>query len=337
MESSPPLLTSPSFARHVRITVFEPTQAHYQSVVRGMLQGKVVPFLGVGVSMAGRPVDAPWRVGRYLPDSRELATHLAGTFDYPPGDLLDLLRVSQFIQIMAGSGPLYDELRQVFDADYPPNSLHALLARFPRLVRERVVKQYQLIVTTNYDDALERAFLAAGEEFDLVNYIADGEHRGRFRHFRPDGRCSVIERPNEYSDLSLDRRTIILKIHGAVDRQDSERDSYVITEDHYIDYLTRTDISNLVPVTAVAKIRRSHFLFLGYSLRDWNLRVILHRIWGGQALTYRSWAIQLDTHPVERESWGRRGVEILYASLDDYAEQLSAQLDAYLLPSGPGE
>ena len=40
---------------------------------------------------------------------------------------------------------------------------------------------------------------------------------------------------------------MILKIHGAVDRVDAERDSYVITEDHYIDYLTRTDISNLMP------------------------------------------------------------------------------------------
>ncbi len=30
---------------------------------------------------------------------------------------------------------------------------------------------------------------------------------------------------------------MILKIHGDVDREDSERDTFVITEDHYIDYL----------------------------------------------------------------------------------------------------
>ena len=83
-------------------------------------------------------------------------------------------------------------------------------------------------------------------------------------------------------DLSLDDRSVILKIHGAVDRSspDGEDDSFVITEDHYIDYLTRTDLANLVPITLAAKLRRSHFLFLGYSLRDWNLRVILHRIAG---------------------------------------------------------
>ena len=32
-----------------------------------------------------------------------------------------------------------------------------------------------VIVTTNYDDALERAFRAANEPFDLVTYVAEGE------------------------------------------------------------------------------------------------------------------------------------------------------------------
>jgi hypothetical protein len=88
---------------------------------------------------------------------------------------------------------------------------------------------------------------------------------------------------------------VILRLHGAVDRVGSEWDSFVITEDHYIDYLTRADISNLLPVTLAARLRRSHYLFLGYRLRDWNLRVILHRIWGQQRLTYKSWAIQQDS------------------------------------------
>jgi hypothetical protein len=101
----------------------------------------------------------------------------------------------------------------------------------------------------------------------------------------------VVERPNEYRALRPGERTVILKMHGAVDRTNPEAtwDSYVITEDHYIEYLARTDLANLVPVTLAAKLRRSHFLFLGYSMRDWNLRVILHRIWGEQKLKYKSW------------------------------------------------
>jgi hypothetical protein len=223
---------------------------------------------------------------------------------------------------MAGSGPLYEELHQLFDADFPPGPLHALLADLPAILRERGTPRYQLIVTTNYDDALERAFRAAGEEFDVVSYAAEGDERGKFLHVPPDGEPTLIERPNEYTALDLDRRTVILKIHGAVDRTNSDRDSYVITEDHYIEFLTRTDISTLVPVELAAKLRKSHFLFLGYSMRDWNLRVILHRIWGEQRLSYRSWAIQLDPEPIEREFWAKRGVEIMRMRLEDYVEGL---------------
>lgn len=113
---------------------------------------------------------------------------------------------------------------------------------------------------------------------------------------------------------------MILKLHGAVDRSrlDSDGDSYVITEDHYIDYLTRTDVSSLVPVLLAAKLRKCNFLFLGYGMGDWNLRAILQRIWGAQARNYQSWAIQVDAEPIERKFWERRGVEILDIDLEDY-------------------
>ena len=128
--------------------------------------------------------------------------------------------------------------------------------------------------------------------------------------------------------MSLERRTIILKIHGAVNRavSDGEGDSYVITEDHYIDYLTRTDLANLVPVTLTAKLRKSHFLFLGYGLRDWNLRVILHRIAGEQRLSYKSWAIQRSPTPLDQKFWGRRDVDILDIDLARYIGSLRGRL-----------
>jgi hypothetical protein len=128
---------------------------------------------------------------------------------------------------------------------------------------------------------------------------------------------------------------VILKIHGAVDRPTGERDSYVITEDHYIDYLTRTDISNLVPVTLAAKLRRSHFLFLGYSLRDWNLRVILHRIWGEQKLSWKSWAIQLNPHAIDQEFWRNRDVDIFNVRLEEYVAALSERMQALPHAGGP--
>lgn len=315
----------------------DPLDGHYRMVAKAFAEGRVIPFLGAGVNLCGRPAGVPWRQGQYLPAGGELAAYLAEAFGYPPDEALDLVRVSQYVAVMNGSGPLYEGLHALLDADYPPTPLHQLLASLPGVLRGLgYPPRYQLIVTTNYDDVLERTFRAAGEPFDLVTYIAEGEERGKFLHVSPAGEPVLIDRPNEYRGLNLDQRPVILKIHGAVDRANPERDSYIITEDHYIDYLTRTDISNLIPVMLAAKLRKSHFLFLGYSLRDWNLRVILHRIWGEQKLNYKSWAIQLKPQTLDQEFWRKRDVDILDVRLEDYVAALSQRFTA--LPrwgSGP--
>ena len=216
----------------------------------------------------------------------------------------------------------------MFDADYEPTPLHRYIASIPSILREKgYPPRHPLVVTTNYDDALERAFLAANEPFDLVAYVAEGEERGKFIHVAPGGEVCLIERPNEYRGLSLDQRSVILKIHGAVDRAGALWDSFVITEDHYINYLTRTDISALLPVTLAAKLRKSHFLFLGYSLRDWNLRVILHRIWGEQKLTYKSWAVLEKLELMEKDFWRSREVDVFTVPLDEYIAALQERLD----------
>ncbi|HEX4865649.1 MAG TPA: SIR2 family protein [Acidimicrobiales bacterium] len=310
---------------------------HYRTVASEIAAGRVVPFLGAGVNLCGRIQTAGWRASQHPPSGVELTEHLARSFNYPRQPPTDLARVSQYAATMNGSGPLYEELRKVFNIDYRPTAVHRLLAQLPALLRARVTTpEYQLIVTTNYDNALEQAFQAAHEPFDVISYMADGEHRGQFLHYLPGDNPRLIHRPNEYTELRLDQRTVILKIHGAVDRASPDRDSYVITEDHYIDYLTRTDISNLVPVTLAAELRRSHFLFLGYSLRDWNLRVILHRIWGQQRLSYKSWAIQLDPDELEREYWIKRDVNILNVSLEEYVAGLNLQLQDLLMPGKEG-
>jgi hypothetical protein len=72
-------------------------------------------------------------------------------------------------------------------------------------------------------------------------------------------------------------------------------------------------------VSLAAKLRRSHFLFLGYTMADWNLRVILNRLWSDQPLSYRSWAVQPEPMPLEREFWRRRDVEVHELPLEQYA------------------
>jgi DNA-binding SARP family transcriptional activator len=275
-----------------------PAEDHFDEVLRILLGGRLVAVLGTDVG--------------------ELAGRLAERFDYVENGA-GLPRVAQYVSVMKGSGPLYDELHALLDADAPPTAVHRFFASIPPVLRDRGVP-HQLIVTTSYDLALEAAFLEAGEEFDVVSYIATGSARGKFCHITPDGEGRLIDLPNTYAtELSLERRTVILKLHGQVDRgPEREWESFVVTEDDYIDYLAQMDLTGAVPVSLAAKLRRSHFLFLGYTMADWNLRVILNRLWSDQPLTYRSWAVQPEPMPLEREFWRRRDVEVHELPLEQY-------------------
>ncbi len=299
----------------------------YDVIVRRLLRGKVVPVLGAGVNLSERPPDVGYLRGRYLPSGAELAAELAHARPMI-GNGYDLAQVSQYITAREGQAVLYEELHDVFDADYPTTRLHRTLARVARHLRETPGADCMLCVTMNYDDSLERAFREADEPYDLVTYIAEGRDRGKFRHTTPDGTSTVIPRPNEYAGLRLDERTVIAKVHGAIDRSE-KRDSFVITEDHYIDYISRADINSLFPVTLAAKLHESHFLFLGYSLRDWNLRVMLYRLWGEQeGRTYKSWAVQSQPSPIDQAAWDERGVDILPVLVQDFIEGISCRLPA---------
>jgi hypothetical protein len=210
----------------------------------------------------------------------------------------------------------------VLDRDVDPSPLHAWLAGLPPLLRSRGLPQ-QLIVSTGLDVCVERAFEAAGEELDVVAYVAAGRDRGKFLHISPDGAATVVDEPNAYAGLALDERAVLLKIHGHVDRGETrERESFAVREDDHIDYLVG-DSAGAVPVQLAARLRRSHLLFLGYAVDDWSLRVFLRRVWGSDRLAYRSWAVQRDVQSVAAELWRERGVEVYDVSLEQYAEQLA--------------
>jgi hypothetical protein len=51
--------------------------------------------------------------------------------------------------------------------------------------------------------------------------------------------------------------------------------------------------------------------------------VILHRIWGEQKLSYKSWAIQLDPQELDLRFWLKRDVDILNTRLEDYVAALN--------------
>ena len=95
--------------------------------------------------------------------------------------------------------------------------------------------------------------------------------------------------PNSYAGFPIMAedgrltRTVIVRINGVVEDPLAGygwKSNYVITEDHYIDYMGGRIAEEVVPGQILAKLREASCLFLGYQMADWRLRVFLHWIWG---------------------------------------------------------
>ena len=136
-----------------------------------------------------------------------------------------------------------------------------------------------MIVTTNYDDALERAFETAGTPYDLAVFIASGEEKGRFVHVPWKGEPQLIAEASKYREFPIHgndelERSVIVKIQGAVDGREGSLHwdrSYVLTEGsvHRL-HGHGSDRERGPAPDLLNKLTSSHCLFLGYAMRDWS-------------------------------------------------------------------
>jgi hypothetical protein len=309
-----------------------PDAAHYEEVLQQIVNDdNLVLFLGSRMTAedAGGAKESS-----LLPATEELAAALADRFGIKERARPDLPEIAQYVYATKGRSELWRALKQLYATHPEPGPVHRFLAAFPgRFADLGYPKRHQLIVSTNFDRALEQAFDDAGEPYDLAVYMASGRDEGKFVHFPAGKDPRPINEPNSYTELEIGldgelRRTLIVKIHGAVDgviRDYRWQENYVITEDHYIDYLSRSPIESLVPVQLLGKLKNSHCLFLGYTVRDWNLRVFLKRIWDGTPGA-RSWAVTPDPDLLEKRIWAQVDVDLYASDLAEYLGRLQSGL-----------
>ena len=312
----------------------------YGIIWKALMKGRVIPFLGAGASFVGRSANAKWDSASpsFLPSAAELANYLAKDACFPsadPHELGDLAKVATYYEDLSGRPSLRESLHQVLRRDFAPGAIHALLAEIPVPL---------LIVSTNYDSLIEEAFRKAQRPFDLVVYPADHKDIANAVLWWRAGEPSPDPvSPNTL--VGLDDRTVIYKMHGTMSqRGPPKEDDFVVTEEDYIEFLSRMTINTALPAFFFERCEEASFLFLGYSLKDWNVRVILNNlskhfsgpVRAGQAGAAAAspsseprerpahWAIQLAPSEVEQSFWVRRGVNIFDQSVDDFAAKMRA-------------
>jgi hypothetical protein len=294
-----------------------------------MKMGTITPFLGAGATRAGRGASGNWQEGNHLPDAGELAEFLAEQYLYPaPEDepRRDLIRVAQYAELISGGKDLSNDLHATFAGTHEPNLVHHYLAeQVLRATQEDRCNPWPVIITTNYDDLLERAFSAVGAECDILTYFARGGRRGKpiFVHQPPESEPRPITNPAQYNVCDPGERTVIVKLHGSIDRSEPPSDSFVITENDYIAYI-ESRVQRLIPAHLLHTMADSHFLFLGYKLEDWHVRAFLFGLWRRRRQSAKSWAIDHKPSAVATRYWKAQDVEIVELSLKAWVETMRA-------------
>jgi hypothetical protein len=236
--------------------VLEPDARDVRAVAEVIRAGHCTLFLGAGVHSAP-PAGSRWAYGEKERPLRggELSTHLAAATryaeQYPDEQVRNLGRVSLYCELHEKYGRkwLIEEVRkQVHTGKKPSPALRGLTELgFP------------LIATTNYDQLIEDALAAHGRKPSVSIY---------------DRRSST--QTNDYTGDEIDptpEQPFLLKIHGDI----GIPESLVITDEDYIGFVLRMSDKepfNPLPPSFRYAFSRYPTLFIGYSLLDYNLRLL---------------------------------------------------------------
>jgi SIR2-like domain/TIR domain len=330
-EASPPAVAGRPADPGESAAVPMPDDEHYQMLIDEA--DNLVIFLGAEANADDR--DGPFREGAaMLPDDTDLAEYLATKIKLQPG-LRELATVAQHVRMMRGEPNVFRWVKEILGVEASPGPVHRYLARLPKRLEELgLEKRYQMIVTPKLDLALEQAFRDEGEPFDVAIYMAPGtEYAGRFVHLSwGHAEPRPVMTPNEYEDFPMVKppygeltRTLIVRTSGGVDDLNMGyrwQSNFVITEDHYIDYLGGRPAAEVVPSQILAKLKHASYLFLGYPIADWRLRVFLHWIWQGERFGGAThWAVERNPDPIEQRFWRAADVCLYRCRLSDYVQQ----------------
>ena len=259
-------------------------------------------------------------------DVAELAARLAQRFGYPADGGRELTRVAQYVAVMKGSGPLYDELHDAARRRaLPPTPLHRFFASLPPLLRERGVA-----APAARDDELRPRARAGvprrgrGVRRRLVHRRRPQPrpllpHRARRR---PGGRsrCRTRTRP---SSRSSGARSSSSSTAGRSRRPQREWESFVVTEDDYIDYLAQTDVAGRGARRPRGEAAAQPLPLP--RLHAWPTGTCASSSTGCGATSRSATArgrCSRRPKPLEREFWRRRDVDVLELPLEEYVEVL---------------
>lgn len=255
-----------------------------RALIDAVKSKRCILFLGAGVHVPP-PEDSQYK---YPPDERPpLGSKLAEILDKKCGysnlfpnekNALDLQRVSLCFETepYLGRNELVKELKLNLAGNKKASPALKMLAELP----------FPIIVTTNYDSLLESALRP---KKDPVIFVYNPKPNGN----TPD-----------YDGDPTENRPLVFKMHGDLDKPES----IVITDEDYITFVQRMSDKikqQPIPETVLYRMGRWPTLFVGYSMHDYNLRLLFRTLrWKiDEARFPRSYSIDFRPDPLILKVW----------------------------------
>jgi hypothetical protein len=222
-----------------------------QTIAEKVKKGECILFLGAGVhypppegSSYTYPKEDRPPLGGAL--SRKLADLCEFEKHFPKDSAGNLQRVSLFYEVKQGRNDLVQQIKNSVFTGTKPSPILCALARL----------NFPLVITTNYDQLFETALQRAGKRPLVSVYNKAGE-----------------EPTKDYPGNLDPNQPFVVKVHGDV----QSPESIVITDEDYIQFVLRMsdkEAFNPVPLTFRFYFTKWPTLFVGYSLLDYNLRLL---------------------------------------------------------------
>jgi NAD-dependent SIR2 family protein deacetylase len=240
----------------------------WSALVGSIRDRECIVFLGAGASTV-----PDGEVG--LPTGGALSRELALECGYPGPDTSDFLRVCQFYELMQGGHRLRKQIiKKLSIPGLQPGKLHAQIASLP----------IRYVLTTNYDRLMETAFRIAGKTPLVAIY-------------------DINERQGEPADPIDENSPLVYKLHGSMDNLGS----MLCTEDDIVQFLASILLGDPPLLPSIGKLFRNHtILFIGYGLKDWNIRAMIRALRGKRRSDWiRSFALhrRFDTSATAAADW----------------------------------
>jgi hypothetical protein len=232
--------------------------------------------------------------------SIELANLCGLAKRYPQEDPRNLARVATFFENQFSRHQLVRRIAQGVQQERQASPMLRALAEL----------DFPLIITTNYDELLEDALWKVGKKPRLAIYTPDS-------------------RKTDYPDVLTAESPVIYKLHGDVNHPET----MVVTDEDLMKFtmrMTESEAFNPIPISLKYHLTKWTTLFVGYSLRDYNLRLLLTTLrWHiDSARMPDMYSVDLNPDPLVLEVWEnkRRDVKFLAEHVWTFVPNLYEQV-----------